>query len=100
MDQYNVGMMLEPGESRVFPSADFEDTSGCGLIPLGTQKCKLATTGYKWNLGKFNHPRQHVELAFGTFISTSNKRVSESIGVDTDSPLFYCSSLIFKEPKL
>ena len=51
MDDYSLGMMLEPGETRVYPSADFESRVGCGLIPIGIEKCKVATRGYKWNVG-------------------------------------------------
>ena len=53
MDPNSIGMMLDPGESKVYPSADYESSVGCGLIPLGSEQCKLATTGYKWNLGQF-----------------------------------------------
>ena len=92
MSPHSIGMMLEPGESRVFPSADYESQDGCGLIPVGSDRCQLATNGYKWNLGKFSHPRQYAEISFKRFISTSNQMNAKFLGIDTDAPLFYCSS--------
>lgn len=76
MDDYSLGMMLEPGETRVYPSADFESRVGCGLIPIGIEKCKVATRGYKWNVGNYSSEpelREFKELSFKHFISTSNK---------------------------
>lgn len=76
MDDYSLGMMLEPGETRVYPSADFESRVGCGLIPIGIEKCKVATRGYKWNVGNYSSEpelREFGELSFKHFISTSNK---------------------------
>ena len=84
MDKHSVGMMLQPGESRIFPSFDYESRVGCGLIPLGSDTCKVATTGYKWNLGKFDSPRKYAELSFKRFISTSNAIVSDSLCVDSN----------------
>ena len=72
---------------------------GCGLIPVGTEKCMLATQGYKWNLGDFSStPRQFGELSFNKFISTSNEITSETIELHVSEMLFYCSSILV--PKL
>ena len=79
MDNESVGLMLEPGENRVIPSKEFESPIGCGLIPLGINKCRLATAGYKWNLGNISKPYQYGELSFGNFISTSNEIVSDFV---------------------
>lgn len=54
MDSNSIGMMLQPGENIIFPSAEYESPVGCGLIPIGSDRCRVATTGYEWNLGKFN----------------------------------------------
>ena len=53
MDDNSLGMMLEPGETKVYPSKDFEARKGCGLIPIGIEKCQVATPGYKWNVGDY-----------------------------------------------
>ena len=80
MDNQSLGMMLNPGETIIHTSQDFESRSGCGLIPIGIDKCFVATQGYKWNVGDYaSNPRQYGELSFNKFISTSNEVVGETI---------------------
>ena len=99
MDNNSLGMMLNPGETRIHPSADFEGRVGCGLIPIGIEKCLVATQGYKWNVGDYaSNPRSFGELSFNKFISTSNEIIQEVVEVHSSGPLFYCTSIL--APKL
>lgn len=80
MDDNSLGMMLEPGETKVYPSKDFESHKGCGLVPIGIEKCQVATQGYRWNVGDYlSEPRKFGELSFKEFISTSNEMTSDCL---------------------
>ena len=51
LDEQNLMVPIRAGETELFPSRQFEERVGCGLIPL-TGPVKLCTRGLKWNLGR------------------------------------------------
>ena len=54
----------------------------CGLLPIGRPCNAVTTTGLKWNLNE-------GRLAFGDFVSSSNKVAADAIEVVTDAPLVW-----------
>lgn len=88
-------VLIEKGKTILHPSVKFESKIGCGLIPFNGA-VKLHTRGLKWNLGNYatDEPRSDEagELEFGSFISTSNELVSDSLQVMCDKPIFWVSS--------
>lgn len=57
----------------------------CGIIPIG-EKCKVTTTGLKYNLN-------NEQLSFCHLISTSNEIVNDQIRVSSTAPILWFSEL-------
>ncbi|XP_076220934.1 thiamine pyrophosphokinase 1 isoform X2 [Nomia melanderi] len=76
--------ILEPGfHSISIPNALVQNSSWCGLIPIGTPVNQISTTGLKWNL-------KNTTMQFGDLVSTSNTYDNCSeVTVNTDSILMW-----------
>ena len=95
MGEESLMMYLKAGLTEIKQSK-YEDSDGCGLIPIGKPVEKISTTGLKWNLGNFE--RQEGEsIQFGKLISTSNAIVAPTVKVMTSDPVFWTTTL--KEQK-
>ena len=53
MDDHSLMMQIQPGESLMIQSSNYESKLGCGLIPMGigAPSVRLCTQGLKWDLG-------------------------------------------------
>ena len=103
MDEYSTMVCLQPGDTKITASLEWESNDGCGLVPLGSDKCTLATLGLKWNLGEFeNQDCNDVEesgkvtkfevLSFNSFISTSNMIANHEVRVVNQEPIFWMTT--------
>lgn len=89
MDDDNLVMVLQEGEHYIHIDSTMEGPS-CGLVPLmGEGPAFVETTGLKWNLDGT------MPLAFGQFISTSNRieKTVVSIQVKSANRIIYTHEL-------
>ncbi|XP_026670516.1 thiamin pyrophosphokinase 1 isoform X2 [Ceratina calcarata] len=76
--------ILRPGlHSIIIPKVLVQNSSWCGLLPIGTPVNCIETTGLKWNLN-------NSSLQFGGLVSTSNTYDDCSeVTVNTDTPVIW-----------
>jgi thiamine pyrophosphokinase len=87
-DSFSMMMLVEPGETIIYPSTKFEDKKGCGLIPVSGIVKKISTRGLKWELGG-----DYGTIELGVFISTSNEISAESVHIVTSDPVIWVTTL-------
>jgi thiamine pyrophosphokinase len=85
-DMFSLMMLVEPGETIIYPSSKLEAQKGCGLIPVSGVVKKITTSGLKWELGG-----DSIEL--GVFISTSNEITGDSVKIVSSDPVIWVTSL-------
>ncbi|OAD51950.1 Thiamin pyrophosphokinase 1 [Eufriesea mexicana] len=76
--------ILRPGfHSIIIPKILVQNSSWCGLLPIGAPVNCIITTGLKWNLN-------NTTLKFGDLVSSSNTYDNSSeVTVNTDSSLVW-----------
>jgi thiamine pyrophosphokinase len=89
LNNHNLMCVLKPCKNELRLSKNIEDKKGVGLVPL-TECSFISTSGLLYDMGSA-HPFKSMQ--FGSFISTSNQTVSETVIVETSHPLLWISSL-------
>lgn len=75
-------IVLKPGQHQIeTPVHKGGFSEYAGIVPL-TGPATVTTEGFEWNL-------HGEELAFGRFISTSNHITSDTVKIDTSSPVVF-----------
>ncbi|XP_043261978.1 thiamin pyrophosphokinase 1-like [Colletes gigas] len=79
--------LLRPGSHSInIPNLLVQNTSPCGLFPVGAPINSITTTGLKWNLN-------NAIMQFGGLVSSSNTYGSSKVTVNTDSPVLWTMSI-------
>ncbi|XP_076623069.1 thiamine pyrophosphokinase 1-like [Colletes latitarsis] len=79
--------LLRPGFHSInIPNLLVQNTSPCGLFPIGAPVNSITTTGLKWNLN-------NATMQFGGLVSSSNTYSSSEITINTDSPVLWTMSI-------
>ncbi|XP_076636902.1 thiamine pyrophosphokinase 1-like isoform X1 [Colletes latitarsis] len=68
------------------PNTLVQNSSSCGLFPIGEPTNSITTTGLKWNLN-------NATMRFGGLVSSSNTYTSSKITIHTDSPVIWTMSI-------
>jgi len=91
IDNNSIGTCLLPGKTIYKRSKRFELPTGCGIFPLNNE-ARVTTKGFRWNLTE-----ECPLLKFGTYASSSNEMIEDSVEINSDSPVFFTTTTILHE---
>jgi thiamine pyrophosphokinase len=80
----SINKMMQ-GEHVILTDAQLEGPT-CGILPIGTSRANLWTTGLEWNLD--GH-----ETRFGGMVSTSNLLASDTVTIRVTAPVVWTAAL-------